>query len=393
MCCLNGGYGRKVAALLFTVLLLHSGVNCQEDDAAAPDDAAATDAPPVVSTAAPDGEAVSAASVPAGEDAGATAAPDSPSDDSAAAAGAEGTPASVATGPPAEAGVTDGTKDTTGQTADVALAEGATPAEAAATPPPSGTILPSSEDVVKVDAEKTDEVKPDVETSDGGAVEAPAQPVAPVEVAPTPFVFEPTVECVKEEALKDKSVVKVELNAASNCEDTASRLKVPSSWCPLKPCLLQVFQAPGSNSLTMTSSDVSIQSLEKTLGSTAIKEQLGVVNTEAKPAATGGSAVFVTVLILGLLLAAALIGGFCLKNRRGHSSKAMRLAEESYPADEENQGNTLVSVAPLTPPEALEKPAVNGETPAVNGESQEPAKTQPPPTNGHSTTKTADTEL
>jgi len=63
-------------------------------------------------------------------------------------------------------------------------------------------------------------------------------------------------------------------------------------------------------------------------------------------------------------------------------------AEESYMADEENQGNTLVSVAPLNQPEPQEKPS-------LNGESQEAVKPQTPPaaTNGHSTTKTADTEL
>lgn len=63
-------------------------------------------------------------------------------------------------------------------------------------------------------------------------------------------------------------------------------------------------------------------------------------------------------------------------------------AEEAHPLDQDNQGNTLVSVAPLNPPaETQEKPSVNGESP-------EPAKTQPPPpTNGHSTTKTADTEM
>lgn len=57
-------------------------------------------------------------------------------------------------------------------------------------------------------------------------------------------------------------------------------------------------------------------------------------------------------------------------------------------ADEENQGNTLVSVAPLNPPEPQEKPSQNGESP-------EAVKTQNPPaaTNGHSATKTADTEL
>lgn len=62
-------------------------------------------------------------------------------------------------------------------------------------------------------------------------------------------------------------------------------------------------------------------------------------------------------------------------------------AEESYMADEDNQGNTLVSVAPLNPPDSQEKPS-------QNGESLEAVKTQNPPaaTNGHSTTK-ADTEL
>jgi hypothetical protein len=60
-------------------------------------------------------------------------------------------------------------------------------------------------------------------------------------------------------------------------------------------------------------------------------------------------------------------------------------AEDAYPVDEENQGNTLVSVAPLNLLETREKPA--------NGDSQEAAKTQPPPTNGHSTANLADTEL
>lgn len=63
-------------------------------------------------------------------------------------------------------------------------------------------------------------------------------------------------------------------------------------------------------------------------------------------------------------------------------------AEEAHPLDQENQGSTLVSVAPLNPPpETQEKPSVNGESP-------EAAKIQPPPpTNGHSATKTADTEM
>lgn len=70
------------------------------------------------------------------------------------------------------------------------------------------------------------------------------------------------------------------------------------------------------------------------------------------------------------------------------SFKSYLQADEAYPVDQENQGNTLVSVAPLNPPpETPEKPSVNGESP-------EAVKTEPtPPTNGHSTTNTADTEM
>lgn len=56
--------------------------------------------------------------------------------------------------------------------------------------------------------------------------------------------------------------------------------------------------------------------------------------------------------------------------------------------DEENQANTLVSVAPL-PQEPLDKPTVNDEPGAENG-------TNPTPTtNGHSASQTpvADTEM
>lgn len=72
------------------------------------------------------------------------------------------------------------------------------------------------------------------------------------------------------------------------------------------------------------------------------------------------------------------------------TSFVLCLQAESCPVvvEQDNQGNTLLSVAPLNPlPETLEKPSVNGEAP-------EEDKTQPPPpTNGHSATKTADTEM
>ncbi|XP_056096513.1 uncharacterized protein cd34 [Rhinichthys klamathensis goyatoka] len=110
--------------------------------------------------------------------------------------------------------------------------------------------------------------------------------------------------------------------------------------------------------------------------------------TEEKTASGSSPAVFVSVLVTGLLLAAIIVGIYYFKCHRRTNGKGMKLAEESYMADEENQGNTLVSVAPLNQPEPQEKPS-------LNGESQEAVKPQTPPaaTNGHSTTKTADTEL
>nr|CAZ61328.1 CD34a molecule [Oncorhynchus mykiss] len=127
-----------------------------------------------------------------------------------------------------------------------------------------------------------------------------------------------------------------------------------------------------------------VKDLSESLNSQDIKGQLGVVNA-APQWGKHSSTVLVSLLISGLLLAAALIGGYCLKKHCRHNAKGMRLAEDAYPVDEENQGNTLVSVAPLNTLETREKPA--------NGDSQEAAKTQPPPTNGHSTANLADTEL
>ncbi|XP_053338567.1 uncharacterized protein cd34 isoform X2 [Clarias gariepinus] len=98
--------------------------------------------------------------------------------------------------------------------------------------------------------------------------------------------------------------------------------------------------------------------------------------------------VFVPILVCGLILAAALIGMYVKRNHCPTSARGgIKLADESCMADEDNQGNTLVSVAPLNPPENQEKPS-------LNGESLEAVKIQNPPaaTNGHSTAK-ADTEL
>ncbi|XP_046896375.1 hematopoietic progenitor cell antigen CD34-like [Hypomesus transpacificus] len=195
----------------------------------------------------------------------------------------------------------------------------------------------------------------------------------------------PFVVCVTEEALKDKDAVQVHLQSSSSCEDSKGVLEeLLAPWCDSAPCQLDVFQEESTNNLLVTSPHAGLKKLEEVLTRAEVKKALGASEVKAHPVKSS-SAVFVSVLMAGLLLAAGLIGAYCVRIRRGHNTKGMRLSEETYPVDEENQGNTLVSVAPLTPPESQEKPALNGEAPEAD-------KTQPPPTNGHST-KTADTEL
>ena len=52
--------------------------------------------------------------------------------------------------------------------------------------------------------------------------------------------------------------------------------------------------------------------------------QLGASEVKAHPVKSS-SAVFVSVLMAGLLLAAGLIGAYCVRIRRGHNTKGMRL--------------------------------------------------------------------
>ncbi|MGH0160490.1 UNVERIFIED_CONTAM: hypothetical protein FKN15_057563 [Acipenser sinensis] len=104
--------------------------------------------------------------------------------------------------------------------------------------------------------------------------------------------------------------------------------------------------------------------------------------------------VLVSLVITGLLLAALLIGGYCYKNRKTGSSKGERLNEDLYQVDSDNQDGTLVSVAPLHPPEPQGKPSTNGDT-QDTGKNQPPTSNTTTTTNGHSAKQApvADTEL
>ncbi|KAM9855646.1 uncharacterized protein cd34 [Aulostomus maculatus] len=191
----------------------------------------------------------------------------------------------------------------------------------------------------------------------------------------------PNVMCVGKEDIQESSAVKavVEMN---DCDATKRVIQEnPAEWCYIENCDIKISQ--DGNNLLVASDYAEPSVLADALKSDHLKEKLGVSNVQTP--SSSGSSVFVGILVSGLLAALAITVGY-FKCQRKPSAKGPRLAEEAYPADQENQGNTLASVAPLNPPpETQEKPSVNGESPEN--------KDQPPPTNGHSTTKTADTEL
>ncbi|XP_034028993.1 uncharacterized protein si:dkey-261h17.1 [Thalassophryne amazonica] len=200
-------------------------------------------------------------------------------------------------------------------------------------------------------------------------------------------VVVPVVRCVGKEDIEQKTAVKFAV-ITNDCSSTKDIIQNnPAAWCRNENCHLEIFQE-GSN-VVLASDDAKPSTLAEALQSDSLKKKLGVSDIQqpsSSSSSSSSSSVFVGILVSGLLAAAAITFGY-FKCQRRPEKKGVKLAEEAHPADQENQGNTLVSVAPLNPtPETQEKPSVNGESP-------EAAKTEPPPTNGHSTAKTADTEL
>ncbi|XP_044068647.1 putative GPI-anchored protein pfl2 isoform X1 [Siniperca chuatsi] len=199
------------------------------------------------------------------------------------------------------------------------------------------------------------------------------------------------VKCVGKDDIQKSNAIRAVVQT-HDCETTKLIiLENATGLCDKERCNVEIFQ--DGNTMLLTSDDAELSTLTEAFLSGHLKDKLGVTKTES-PSSHGGksnnlnnSSVFVGILVSGLLAALAITLGY-LKCQRRSDTKGVTLAEEAYPVDQENQGNTLVSVAPLNPPpETQEKPSINGESP-------EAAKTQPPPpTNGHSTTKTADTEL
>ncbi|XP_048873346.1 hematopoietic progenitor cell antigen CD34-like [Brienomyrus brachyistius] len=194
--------------------------------------------------------------------------------------------------------------------------------------------------------------------------------------------------CVDKDAMKDRSVVRLTLNTKdTTCDQFKVWLdEIGPELC--NSCKFNIFQE--DDIVLAGGKDVEADpvGMAEKFSSENIKNKLKVV--DAKPLwGKTTPTVLVSLLLLGLLLAALLIAGYCLKGRWMGRAKGKRLAEEPCQTHEDNECQS-VSVTPLNPSEAQEKPTVNGESP--DGGKNQPA---PATTNGHSAAKSAvaDTEL
>lgn len=201
------------------------------------------------------------------------------------------------------------------------------------------------------------------------------------------LVSQDDVVCVSKEAVQDKNAVNLKLKSSSNCEDTKVKIESVLQELCGEDCKLEIFQEDNTDEIIVSGKyvEADVTGMANKFNNDNIKDKTDV--EEAVPRwGKNSKLVLVSLLLTGLLLAALLVAGYYLKTHR-KNSKGVRLAE-SFQVDEENQANTLVSVAPL-PQEPVDKPTVNGESPPENG-------TNPAPTtNGHSATQTpvADTEM
>lgn len=198
----------------------------------------------------------------------------------------------------------------------------------------------------------------------------------------------PSVVCVGKDAVEGKNAVLVKLKSSTNCADTQKRLTdVLQELCG-EACKLELYQEDNTDHVLVSGKYVEddVTGMVNRFNNDNIKDKTDVQGATPRWGKNSKS-VLISLLVTGLLLAALLIGLYYFKTHC-KNSKGVRLAE-SFQVDEENQANTLVSVAPL-PQEPADKPTANGESPPENG-------TNPtnPTTNGHSATQNAvaDTEM
>ncbi|TMS19621.1 Hematopoietic progenitor cell antigen CD34 [Larimichthys crocea] len=196
------------------------------------------------------------------------------------------------------------------------------------------------------------------------------------------------VICVTKEAVQDKNAVSLKLKASSNCEETKVKFESVLQELCGEDCKLEIFQEDNSDKILVSGKyvEADVAGMADKFNNDNIKDKTDV--EEAVPRwGKNSKLVLVSLLLTGLLLAALLVAGYYLKTHR-KKSKGVRLAE-SFQVDEENQANTLVSVAPL-PQEPIDKPTCQRLNPQ-----QKMGPIPAPTTNGHSASQTpvADTEM
>ncbi|KAM6927786.1 uncharacterized protein FYW49_003953 [Xenentodon cancila] len=195
------------------------------------------------------------------------------------------------------------------------------------------------------------------------------------------------VICVSKEAVEGKNAVTLKLKESSSCHTTQMKIQNVLQELCNEDCKLEIYQEDNTDEVLVSGKyvEADVTRMTNKFNKDSIKNKTYI--EEAVPRwGKRSKLVLVSLLLAGLLLASLLAAGYCLKTHR-KTSKGVRLAE-SFQVDEENQANTLVSVAPL-PQEQLDKPTVNGESPPEHGTNSTPT------TNGHSATQTqvADTEM
>ncbi|KAG7494403.1 hematopoietic progenitor cell antigen CD34 [Solea senegalensis] len=193
------------------------------------------------------------------------------------------------------------------------------------------------------------------------------------------------VICVSKEVVQNKNAVNLKLKESSSCKDTKVKIESVLQELCGEDCKLEIYQEDNTDEILVSGKYVEddVTGMANKFNNDNIKDKTDV--EEAVPHwGKNSKLVLVSLLLTGLVLAALLVAGYYFKTHR-KNSKGVRLAE-SFQVDEENQANTLVSVAPL-PQEPIDKPTTNGESPPENGTSQVPT------TNGHSQNSVADTEM
>ncbi|KAM9760095.1 uncharacterized protein ACNS7B_006427 [Menidia menidia] len=235
-------------------------------------------------------------------------------------------------------------------------------------------------------------------TSSAEKVQTERTPVNPETPAPIPprgdganIIPKPApegrVSCVTKDAVEGKNAVSLKVKTPSSCGETLRKIEdVIDNLCD-GDCKLEIYQEVNTDEVLISGKNVEddLTGMVNKFNNDNVKDKIDV--EQAVPRwGKNSKLVLVSLLLTGLLLAALLVAGYYFKTHH-KNSKGVRLAE-SFQVDEENQANTLVSVAPL-PQEPLDKPTVNGEAPPENGTNSAPT------TNGHSATQTpvADTEM